>query len=182
MLLFESPRPARVLWLAATLSAAALVATACGAGGAAQPVQPTGPTEQVLTQLDVDVEPVGTPAHGLLAWWRNAQFANLVGFLNGFEESVQRTLRKSPRTGDALAYFAGSIRNARPTIVDVQQDGGRATVYTRIDYRQAVGSTRFVVHSVPRAFSMILQAGNWRLRDDSFVQSSLSEELKRRGA
>jgi hypothetical protein len=170
-----------MLRLAVVLAAAALVSTACGAGGAAPPATTRGPAEQLLSQADVDSQPEGSPAHALLVWWQAAQFANLTAYLDGYERSLRETLEASPETGDALVYFAATIRNARPTIVDVQEEGDRATVYTRVVYRQPVGSRRFVVYTVPRAFAMIRQAGDWRLLDDLFVQAALTEQLKRNG-
>ena len=74
-----------MLRLAVVLVAAALVATACGAGGAAPPATTRGPAEQLITQADLDRVPEGSPPRALLAWWRNAQFANLTAYVDGFQ-------------------------------------------------------------------------------------------------
>jgi len=164
--------------LVGVLVAVALGATACGAGGSAAP-ETRGPAEQLLTQADVDRYSAGSPARTLLSWWRNAQFANLTAFLNGFEPELRERLVESGRAGDALIYFSGTIVNARPTILSVLRDGGNATVYTRIVYRQPVGTKRFIVYSVPRAFAMTRQRGGWLLRDDGYLQAALTKELRR---
>lgn len=165
--------------LGSVLAAVALLSTSCGAGGAAPPVSARGPSEQLLTAADVDRYPPGTPAHALMLWWRNAQFANQTAFLNGFEGSLRSRLETSPNTIDVLNQFASAIRTVRPTIVGVTRGDSVATVYTMIVYRQPLGAKRFIVQTSPRGFAMIRQDGVWRLRDDGFVQSSLPPELRR---
>lgn len=155
------------------------VAVGCGGGGNSAPRSLPGPAEQLLTENDVQTYPEGTAAHALLRWWRSAQYANLATFLNSFERSLRAELEASPQTEDALVYFAGALRTARPRIVGAQRDGARATVYTRIVYRQPVGTTRFIVNEVPRAFEFVLQNGSWRLSDDLLFQTTLPMELRR---
>ena len=160
-------------------AAIALFSTSCGVDEEVAPASQLGPSEQLLNEQQVRKFPKGTPARALFVWWRNAQFANLTGFLNGFESTVKAKIEQSPKTKDALVYFAGAIRTARPIVLGVSREDDRAVVYTKIVYRQPVGASRFIVNTVPRAFSMVLEAGNWRLRDDQFMQATVTSDLRR---
>ena len=156
-----------------------LASTACGGGGKASPTDLLGASEQLLSEADVNRYPRGSPSHALLAWWRTTQFANLPAYLDSFDEVMQQVLGASPKTAEAVAYFAGAIRTARPAIIDVDSTGSRATVYTKIVYRQPVGTTTFITTTVPRAFNFVHEGGEWRLVDDVFVHLSLPVLLRR---
>ena len=120
-----------------------------------------------------------TPEHALLAWWRNTQYDDVQGFRQGFADAVKQRLAPTTQLARSVAYFAGAIRTARPTIRSVERDGSaRATVYTLIEYRRPLGSSKYVSATVPRAFVMVFQRGDWRLVDDYFVRLSLPHSLQ----
>ncbi len=155
------------------------LACGCGGGGAAPAVTVGAPDEQLLGPATIDRYMAGTPSHDFLRWWRDAQFANLDGFLDGFAARPRRELRAHPKTDDALTFFAGGVRSARPQIIGVMRDGEVATIYTMIVYRRPVGTSRYISSALPRAFPVIRQQDRWRLANDSFFQSSIVEELRR---
>jgi hypothetical protein len=151
----------------------------CGGGGQAAPVSPEGAAQQLLAQRDLARYPPGTPARALFEWWRSAQFADALGYRTALAPLLRAKFDAQPRRLDALNYFAGAIRNARPKITNVNAAGGLATVYTLVEFRQPVGTSRFITSSVPRAFEFARVGRKWALADDSFVQATLPATLRR---
>jgi hypothetical protein len=161
---------------ALALPVAGLIAAAsgCGGGGLAKPAALPGPSEQLLTQKDVDRYAKGTPARAFTLWWRNAQYANQTAFVQSFAAPLRQKFEAAPeRTQQALSSFSGAIRTSRPVIENVTRGGGKATVYVLINKRHPVGATRFITTTLPRAFTMLLEDGMWRLRDDLLVQENI---------
>src|SRR5205085_10856621 len=130
---------------------------------------------------DVTRYPAGSPERALLQWWRDAQHANIDGYVNGFAVPAKRKIRQDRHLAAAVNYFAGSIRAARPRIEDVERSGSHATVYADIAYRTPVGATRYVTTTRPQAFVLVRQHGAWHLQDDYFVQLALPPSLQRSG-
>jgi hypothetical protein len=157
----------------------ALAAAGCG-GGSAPPSSAQGAAQQLLRQSDLARYPAGSPARAILEWWRSAQFADAEGYRAAFAPPLRSAVAKDPRAADALNYFAGAIRDARPKILSVSAAKGRATVYTLIEYRQPIGTTRYITSTVPRAFTLERIASRWLLTDDAFVQTTLPAVLRRR--
>lgn len=165
----------------ATLAVLAVLTLAgCGDGGVAGPSTPRA-AEQLLTGRDVARYAPDSPAYAVLAWWRAAQFASAPDFAESFADTPRRRISSDPRAREAVLHFAAAIRFARPRILSISRRGERATVYTRIEYRQPIGTTRYIAISVPRAFVLVDERG-WRLVDDDFVQETLPAALKRRSA
>jgi hypothetical protein len=96
--------------------------------------------------------------------------------------AVRDELHADSRSADALNYFSGSIRNARPRVLNVVERAGTATAYVMIEYHQPVGTKRYVTSTTPRAFSLRRISGRWLLTDDVFVQTTLPANLRRGGA
>jgi hypothetical protein len=163
---------------AVAIAGGLLVSAGCGSGSAAPNTFP-GAAEQLISPDEVDQHPPGSPARAFLLWWRDAQYANVEGFESGFVRALRTKLRASAKSGDALNYFAGAIRTALPTVRDVSRNGTNATVYTIIHVRQPIGTTKYTTSTIPRAFPMKLEQGQWRLRDDFYVQSTLPKSLRR---
>jgi hypothetical protein len=153
--------------------------SACGINDRTAPATLPGAAEQLLTQAEVDRYPVGSPAHAVLAWWRNAQFANLTGFRDAYSRPLRARLETSPLTAQSLAFFSGTIRDARPRIQEVTVSDATAVVTTLIEYREPVGTTRYITSTLPRAFTLIREDGKWRLTDDLFVQTSVPPAFRR---
>jgi len=159
--------------LVSACAALALVAAGCGAGSLPQQEIP-GASEQLLTPAAVARYPATSPQRALLAWWRNAQFADRPAFLAAFAPSLRSRFEHSPRFGEQFDYFSNGIRNAAPRILSTEIQSGRARVFTRIEYHNPIGAARFVTSSRPQAFEFIRDASaGWLIADDTFVRSTL---------
>lgn len=161
---------------------AATLASACGAAGAEPRGTARGKAEQLLDDRAIERYAEPSPQRALLAWWRAAQFASRIDYLDAFTVQARERIERDLRLDEALVYFSGSIRTVRPRIVGVDKKGSNATVYALIEYRQPVGTRRFVATTVPRSFSMAMQYREWRLTGDEFVQESLPDSLRRKRA
>ncbi len=153
--------------------AALALATGCGAGSLPQQEIP-GASEQLLTPEAVARYPAASPQRALLAWWRNAQFADRPAFLAAFVPSLRSRFELSPHFGEQFDYFSNGIRNAAPRILSTEIQNGRARVFTRIEYHNPIGAARFVTSSRPQAFEFIRDSSaGWLIADDTFVRSTL---------
>jgi hypothetical protein len=159
------------LTLVSACAALALV-TGCGSGSL-PPQQIPGVSEQLLTAAAVGRYPAGSPQHALLDWWRSAQFADRPAFLAAFTPPLRSRLQRSRTFGEDLDFFAGSIRNAAPRILSTETEGDRARIFTKIEFRNPVGATRFVASSRPQAFELVRRGSDWLLADDTFLRSTL---------
>jgi hypothetical protein len=173
---YNSPVRDRVVLL---LALAALPALAGCGSGSAQPVSLPGATQQLLSQTDVNAQPPGSPERAFLAWWRDVQYANLAQFKLELVPALRDSFAPRGKMPDAINYFSGALRSARPKIRDVSRTGTTAVVYAIISYRQPVGTSRYVTTTVPRAFTFTKIGGRWLLADDSFAQATLPPSLKR---
>jgi hypothetical protein len=156
------------------------LASGCGGGGKAAPQAAPGPAQQILTREDVNKYARDTPEYAFLNWWRDAQYANLRGYLDAFPKPVRKQIEDDPRTPRALGQFSGFISVARPVIGDTRRRAGTATIYVEIKYRTPIGAKRFVTTTRPQAFVLVRERGEWLLADDAFVQASLPANLRRR--
>ena len=166
------------LALVSACTALALAAAGCGAGSEVPQAIP-GASEQLLTAAAVARYSADSPEHALLAWWRIAQFDDGLAFRAALAPPLRSRFESDPGFGDDLNFFAGSIRNAAPKVVNTEIDGDRARVFTIITYRSPVGTTRFVTYSRPQAFELVRWRKRWLLADDSFVQSTLRQQAGR---
>jgi hypothetical protein len=158
----------------ALVAAAALTMGGCGQSGELAPQQYPGAAEQLLTQSDLDRQPEGTPRADLLDWWRSSQYAERMGFLEGFASVVADRLASRTELDSELEYFSGGLRVARPEVTETRIVGRRATVFTMLRVHQPLGSARFVTTKRPQAFPMVLQRGRWRIADDHFFQTYIA--------
>ena len=149
-----------------------LASAGCRGNGQAKPLKLPGPSVQLVSPTDVAKYRPGTPERALLSWWREAQYGNLTGFLNGFSGAVRVKLESSPKLTDVLVRFSNTIQTARPQIETVSRGRLLATVFTSVEFRQAVGARRYIATTTPQAFAMVRE-GQWRLADDYFVRRFL---------
>jgi hypothetical protein len=161
------------------LAVAAVLVGGCGSGSKL-PQQLPGRAEQLLTQMDVNRYPRGSPQRALLSWWRAMQFADQSNYVDSYVLPVRRLLQADPRMPQVLAALSGQLRTVRPLVRGAELRANRATIYTKVAYRTPVGSQRYVTSLVPKAFTLVLRQGRWRLVDDGFVQSSLPPLLRRK--
>lgn len=136
--------------------------------------------EQLLTRSDLASAETGTPKRALLTWWSHLQQRRLAGYIDAFSEPLRATLKSDPRTRLALDAISPAIRTGRPTILSVVRAGERATVYTRILYRQRAAAGGVKTVPAARAFVLVRQDGRWLLAEDFFVQSSVPDNVRRR--
>jgi hypothetical protein len=171
--------------IAIAIACAALAvaaASGCGGGGSAPPGSAQGAAQQLLGQKDVARYPTGSPARTLFEWWRSAQFADPSGYRDSFVPAVRTELVADKHALDALGYFSGAIRDARPRVLGVVARNDRATIYAMVEYHQPVGTKRYITSTVPRAFTLRRMSGRWLLDNDAFVQSTLPGSLRRGAA
>lgn len=152
----------------AALAILACAVGACGGGGTLEPQEAPGAAEQVLSRADVEQHAEGSPERALFAWWRAAQYSNLPRYLSHFSSDVRAELERGEARRE-LRRFADSIRTARPELVETEITGDRATVSTRILFRQPIGLTRYITTARPQAFELTREGGRWVLVDDVFV-------------
>jgi hypothetical protein len=138
------------------------------------------PPPHLVTQRMIDRFPVTRPQHGLLVWWRAAQFVDYQGYLQSYANDVRQPIRSDPNTRSALPALAGFLTASTLKFLQVARDGPNAvTLYTRILYQAQRPNGKFAVQTLPRVFRMVRQGGTWRLQDDSFAQQVLPPDLRR---
>jgi hypothetical protein len=162
------------------VAAASLLATlACGCGGSGTLAAQEYPAaaEQLVSAADLARIDVTSPGYAVLAWWRDAQFSDVSGYLSHLTPAVRVKLaaRELERQ---LPIFAGGIRTARPRLLSAEVEGNTATVYTKIVFRQPIGATRYVTTTRPQAFHLLRIRGTWRLSETYFADSMTASALK----
>ena len=95
--------------------------------------------------------------------------------MQGYNQRLSSTLKARPGHAQTarrqVAAIAGQVLNVYPHIKRVEARGGRATLYVELEVRTLVGAERYTSTRVPRAFSMVRNAGNWKIDDDLFVEA-----------
>jgi hypothetical protein len=147
-----------------------LAAGGCGGKGGLAPQQYPGAAEQLVTKADIAKFRPGSPANVLFTWWRSSQYLDRASFLESFDAAIRKRLAREPDLVTKLEFFAGALRIAKPEVVGVEVEADAATVYTRIHFRQPVGSSRYISSYRPQAFSMVREAGGWHIADDVFFE------------
>ena len=99
------------------------LASGCGGGECSPPLP--GPAQQILTRTDVNKYGKDTPEYTLLNWRRDAQYANLRGYLSAFPKPLRKLIEQDPKAARALSLFSGSVSVARPGIVTLRKGTGR---------------------------------------------------------
>jgi outer membrane murein-binding lipoprotein Lpp len=169
-----SPRPC--VAVAAALLSATLV-TGCGGTGTLTAQEYPAAAEQLVSAPDLGRLDPGSPGYAVLAWWRDAQFSDLSGYLSHLSRGVRLRL-SAAQVERQLPILAGGIRTAKPRILSTEVVGDSATVYTKIVFRQPIGATRYVTTTRPQAFHLVLARGVWRLSDTYFADSITAAALK----
>lgn len=126
--------------------------------------------DQLVTPATIAAQPAGSPQRALMAWWRDVQFVDQIGYLDGLAPQVAGRELQQNVAGLYLALLSSQLQPARLAIVSVQQHDKSATVYSNIVTRQAIGNERYVTTTRPQAFAMAQIGGQWRLLDDYFIR------------
>ncbi len=153
--------------------AAVTVLLLAGCGGGDDPPPPGSPSaaEFLITPAAIRAEPAGSPERALLSWWRSIQYNDFEGYVDALAAPLQSQRRGDARAQRDLTLAAGELIRSQPKVGDVEEEGARATVYTRIETRQPIGATRFTTSSNPQGFTLVREDGEWKIADDYFVTS-----------
>ncbi len=169
-------RPGQLRTAPVLATAVALVA-GCGSGGSLSPQTYPGDAQQLVSPADVAHYGKGSPARVFLGWWLSGQYADAPAFLAAFDPLSRTRLQDDPYFDRELDYFAGTIRVAFPRIDRVERQGDGATIFTTLEYRQPVGSTRYITTTRLQAFELARKGGGWQLTDAHFFRSSVAPLL-----
>jgi hypothetical protein len=154
------------------LGVAAVVALFAVAGcGGSDPPPPGTPSaaENVLSIAAVHRQPAGSPQQALLQWWMHIQYNDLHGYLTDLVGPLRAQREADEQTRRNLLLVSGDSLRSQPKLEESQREAGVTTLYTRIETRQPVGASRYTTSSTPQAFTLIREAGKWRVADDSYV-------------
>jgi hypothetical protein len=117
----------------------------------------------------VQQQPKGSPEEALLGWWMRIQYNDLSGYLNDLAAPLHRQRESESKTRRDLLLVSGESLRSKPKVIDVQQEDGATTLYTRIETRQPVGASRFTASSSPQAFTLIREGNQWKIADDAYI-------------
>ncbi len=149
-----------------------VIFAAAGCGGSKPPAPGTpSAAEYLITAADLHRQPAGSPQEALLSWWRSIQYDDFQGYLSGLAAPLRAQQQTSKAARDDVALVSGELIRSQPQMTEAQQESDSATLYTRIETRQPVGATRFTTSSYPQAFTLVREAGKWKISDDFFVES-----------
>jgi hypothetical protein len=152
-----------------------------GCGASTTPVASGVPvTSNLVSAAEINAMPAGSPQRTLLQWWRYIQYNELTDFVSLLATPLRQQQIRSGQAAADVAGASGALNSARPHITQVTYNGDRATIFTQIVIRQAVGATRYVQVRTPQAFALVRQGGAWRMADDLYVQ--LQAETANRAA
>ncbi len=165
-------------WIAAVLALGACCLPGCSFGGdeVAQRVQQ--PT--LLSAAAVERQQAASPARALFEWWRAMQLANFRSGARHYPGELQLT----PEQLERQVRVATGAFSARPLVVEVDENGSRATVAVLLENRTRAPNGRVDVLRVPRSFELVRENGDWRLADNNYLeravrdQESLAEALR----
>jgi hypothetical protein len=160
----------------ATLALAPVLASGCGGSGTLAPQTYPAAAEQLVSSTDLRRLPETSPAHALMAWWRDTQFDDRAGYLSHLTRAIRLRL-DAAEVDRQLPILAAGIRTAKPQILSTEFAGDDAVVYTRIVFRQPVGATRYVTTTRPQAFHLVRVRGSWRLSETFFADSLTAAAL-----
>ena len=148
-----------------------LLLAGCGGGDDAPPPGTPSAAEYLLEPSDLAKAPKGSPQEALLIWWRSIQYNDYDGYLDSLAAPLRRQREADKQLRDGLTLVSGESIRSQPKVVNVQRSGDRATVFTRIETRTPVGSTRFTTSSYPQAFSLVQEGQDWKIADDFYVEN-----------
>jgi hypothetical protein len=162
--------PLRSLAVLSAISATATLGAGCGASGKLAGQEYPAAAEQLVSRADLGRFDPTSPTYVLMDWWRDAQFSDLSGYLGYLTRSTRVTLDRADLERQ-LPILAGGIRTAKPRILTVEIVGNRATVYTKVVFRQPIGAIRYITTTRPQAFHLVRIGNVWRMADTYFADS-----------
>ena len=172
-----------LLWVAL---GGAIVLAGCGSLGTGEE---RDRVEQPLLVSTADVEryPQGSPERTFLEWWRALQFGSGSQAVRYYASDVDVSQRELQRAADVGVELIGL--RARPKVLDVLGDDGRATVYVLFTRAQLNPNGRADKVRTPRAFDLVREDGSWKLADNRYIEQTLAlaekfvnEAAKKQGA
>jgi len=165
-------RDARAKVIAVLLLIVVGAALLAGCGGDSKPPPPGTPSaaEFLVNEEVLAEQPKGSPEEALMTWWRSIQYNDFDGYLNELATPLRGQRERDKQARNELALVSGELNRAQPKIVHLQRSGNQATVFTRVESRQPVGATRYTTSSIPQAFTLTRQNGEWKIADDFYVK------------
>ena len=124
----------------------------------------------VLSAKDIARYPAGSPARRALEWWRSLQFRNARSALRAFTKEVRAELLHENTTSSWRTSLDRGAR-CRPTILNTEVDGDRATVFMRLLVVEPVGDSAYRRRDEYLALPMlqVKSERTWFLADSSFL-------------
>jgi hypothetical protein len=168
--------PLRSIAVLSAISATAALGTGCAASGKLAGQEYPAAAEQLVSRADLGRFDPTSPTYVLLDWWRDAQYSDLSGYV-GYLTRRTRAMLDRADLELQLPILAGGIRTAKPRILTVEIVGNRATVYTKVVFRQPIGATRYVTTTRPQAFHLVRAGDVWRMADTYFADSITAAAL-----
>ena len=144
---------------------ALLACAGCGGFGGddSPPERISGPA--LLTQKQVDKQPVGSPQRAIFEWWRALQFKNTPEAVPYFSPSLHMTpsrlTKYLPAAESALAY--------RPRLVEVQESGDKAIVRVLLEKITTNPNGRLDRERKAQAFNLVREDGSWKLSENLYL-------------
>lgn len=161
----------RRLGAAFAVVVAALGIASCGGDGTNEPDRGLPATAALVGPKDIAATVAGSPNHAFMLWWRSLQYADVKGYNQRLSSALKARPGHAQTARRQVAAIAGQVINVFPHIMRVEARGGRATLYVELEFRTLVGAERYTPTRVPRAFSMVRNAGKWKIDDDLFVEA-----------
>ena len=143
---------------------AALVCAGCGGFGGGE-VTERITQSPLLTERQVERQPVGSPQRAVFEWWRALQFKNAVEASRYFKSSLGLTPRKLYRY---LPSAEPAVAN-RPRLFDVETSGDRAIVRLLLEKTTTSPNGRADRARKAQAFNLVREHGDWKLSDNYFL-------------
>lgn len=160
---------------------AALAIASCG-DASNEPDRGLPATAALVGPKDIAATEAGSPTHAFTLWWRSLQYADVQGYNRRLSSALKARSGHEQTARRQVAAVAGQVINVSPHVMRVEVRDRRATLYVELEVHTRAGAERGTSTRVPRAFSMIREAGNWKIDDDLFVEVGARRELQRRAA
>ena len=171
----------RPLAAAFAVIVAALGIASCG-DGSNEPNRGLPATAALVGPKDIAATKAGSPNHAFMLWWRALQYADVKGYNQRLSSALKARPGHEQTARRQVAAIAAQVINVFPHIKRVEARGAQATLYVELEVRTPVGAERYTSARVPRAFSMVRNAGNWKIDDDLFVETGARAELQKLAA
>lgn len=148
------------------LGACALTGCAGIGGNDAVKQRTTGP--ELLSKAQVQHYPAGSPARTVFEWWRSIQFDNPVTAARYYSTALGVT----PKTLESQLQFGAGAQNlnAKPKLVEVDENGNRATVMVLLQNTVRNPNGRVDTSQTARAFNLVREQGTWKLAENLYLE------------